>query len=315
MSEMNVSVIIPSYNCGEFVCQAVDSALAQTYPRIEVIVIDDGSTDDTRERLLPYGERIRYIYQQNRGLSAARNTGIREARGEWIALLDADDVWHPQKTALQIDAACKCDAFLIGSRPADVLPKSLAADPTTRTLNLRDFLVSAPIGPSGTMIHRRCFQEVGLFDETLRSIEDRDMWLRIATRFKCLQLDSPCWWYRLHQGQMSRRAGRMYENYRRVLDKFFAEHPGHRELRSVAYSYLYADTAWTFFAEGDRWAATRYLVKSLCRYPGRFGGAGSSAAWPRAKELVRYLFGDRWFQTFCSRATRGPTNSVECAPN
>src|SRR5262245_47307538 len=101
-----VSVVIPSYNYGQFVGEAVESALLQTWRGgVEVIVVDDGSRDDTRRRLGPYMDRIRYIYQENRGLSGARNTGIRAARGEWIALLDADDRWHPEKTEIQLEAA------------------------------------------------------------------------------------------------------------------------------------------------------------------------------------------------------------------
>ena len=97
-----VSVVVPTYDYGCFVAEAVASALAQTYPHREVIVVDDGSTDDTREVLAPYSDRIRYIFQSNQGLSAARNTGIRAAQGEFIALLDSDDVWHPRKLEVQM---------------------------------------------------------------------------------------------------------------------------------------------------------------------------------------------------------------------
>src|SRR5262245_58457673 len=102
MTQPLVSVIIPSYNYGCYVQQAVDSALSQSYPNQEVIVVDDGSTDDTEVRLAAYGKRIRYIHQKNQGLSEARNTGIREARGEFLAFLDSDDAFHPKKTELQM---------------------------------------------------------------------------------------------------------------------------------------------------------------------------------------------------------------------
>src|SRR5437016_10401011 len=103
MSEPLISAVIPSYNYGHFITDAIESALGQTYPHVEIIVVDDGSTDDTREQLAPYSERVCYIHQENGGLSAARNTGIRAAKGEWIALLDADDVWHPRKLELQMN--------------------------------------------------------------------------------------------------------------------------------------------------------------------------------------------------------------------
>ena len=101
MNNELISVVIPTYNYGHFVTEAVDSVLAQTYRHYEVVVVDDGSTDDTRARLAPYGDRIRYIHQENQGLSAARNTGIRAARGGVIGLLDSDDKWHPRKLETQ----------------------------------------------------------------------------------------------------------------------------------------------------------------------------------------------------------------------
>ena len=178
-----VSAVIPTYNYAQYLPEAVESALAQTYPNMEVIVVDDGSTDRTRECLAPYRERIAYIYQPNRGLSAARNTGIAAARGEWIALLDSDDTWHPEKTALQLRAAEGMDHLaLVGSPPADRMPEHLAP-PVVRVLEVRDFLLNVPLGPSSALIRRRCLEDVGLFDESLTSVEDRDMWLRLSARF------------------------------------------------------------------------------------------------------------------------------------
>jgi glycosyltransferase involved in cell wall biosynthesis len=99
-----VSVIIPTYNRSAIVPRAIESVLQQTYPDYELIVVDDGSTDDTRERLEEYAARIQYIYQPNRGVSAAQNTGVDRARGEWIAFLDSDDLWHPTKLERQFEA-------------------------------------------------------------------------------------------------------------------------------------------------------------------------------------------------------------------
>jgi len=97
-----VSVVIPTYNRAPYVTMAIESALAQSYQDYEIIVVDDGSTDGTRDVLEPYRDRIRYMYQDNKGVSAARNTGIQESRGEWIAFLDSDDEWLPNKLEIQI---------------------------------------------------------------------------------------------------------------------------------------------------------------------------------------------------------------------
>lgn len=297
MNEL-VSAVIPAFNYGRFVCDAVDSALAQSHPSLEVIVVDDGSTDDTRRRLEPYGSRIRYVYQSNRGLSAARNSGIREARGEWVAFLDADDVWHRDKTAVQLAAArAMGDPMLIGSCGAGALPERLNPLPPVRTLGIEDFLLSLPVGPSGVLVRREAFAAVGGFDESLRSVEDRDMWLRLAVQFPAAQVDCRCWWYRAHEGQMNRHAERMESNYRRVLDRFFARHAEYMHLRAVSLSYMYADVAWSHFVEGHRRAALKHLLHSLWLHPAAYRGRQGREPWWRSKHLARYLLGTNVFQS------------------
>ncbi len=300
MSNALVTVVIPSYNYGHFVVDAVQSALAQTYRPMEVIVVDDGSTDDTRERLRPFTDRIHYVYQENRGLSAARNTGIRLARGEWVALLDADDIWHPEKTDVQLRAAQSLDGIgLVGSVPVAALPEKLPPNPRVERLTVRDFLLSSRTGPSGALIRRNCFDVVGLFDESLRSIEDRDMWLRISSRFGTIQVISPCWWYRPHPGQMSKRASRMVENYTKVLTKFFDEHPDHGSLRGLAWSYCFLDGSWSFLAEGDERTARALMWKSVILRPWSFGDE-QLKGFPRARIIVRLALGERLFRKLSS---------------
>lgn len=288
-----VSVIIPSYNCGEFICEAVDSALAQTYPNIEVIVVDS-STDDTRQQLSKYGDRIRYLYQPPRGLSAARNFAVQHARGEWVALLDADDVWHPQKTAIQLLAALSLgECALVSSASARLLPAALQPGPVTRQLSVADFLVSTPIGPSGTILRRDALMAAGMFDESLAFVEDRDMWLRMAAGYRCCYVDSPCWWYRLRDGQMSRNAQGNYECYRRVLTKFFQQHIEYNHLQKAAWSHFYADSAWSNFEAGNRGAALRFAARSFWLHPMGYEGLATGKRWVRAKSAVRYLCGGK----------------------
>lgn len=305
-----VSAIIPTYNYGRFVCEAVDSALAQSYPSMEVIVVDDGSTDDTRQRLADYGSRIRYVWQSNSGLSAARNTGIREARGDWVAFLDADDVWHRDKTARQLAAARTLgQPALIGSRGVDALPAELPAEPTVRWLGVSDFLLSLPVGPSGTIVRREAFGTAGLFDESLRSVEDRDMWLRLAARFPAVEVDCPCWWYRTHAGQMHRHAARMAANYRAVLEGFFERHAQFVPLRALGLSYMEADLAWSYYLEGDRGAALAGLLRSLWLHPAAYLGPQGREPWWRSKHLARYLLGARTLSALRPRRAGRPSQS------
>ncbi|HHM06050.1 MAG TPA: glycosyltransferase family 2 protein [Gammaproteobacteria bacterium] len=188
MAEPLVSVIIPAYNAAWCVGQAVDSVLAQAGVPFEVVVVNDGSTDDTAGALAGYGDRIRVVNKANGGLSSARNAGIRVARGELVAFLDADDWWLPGKLAAQ--------SALMKEQP-DVGFCSVAAevrDPDGALLGIwacpqweGSFLAAlfhenaAVAGSgSGVMVRRGLFDRVGLFDEGLGSLEDIDMWMRLA---------------------------------------------------------------------------------------------------------------------------------------
>ncbi len=193
-----VSAVIPVYNYGRFVARAIDSVLAQTHAPVECVVVDDGSTDDTPQVLSGYGERIRALRQENRGLSAARNAGIRAARGAYVALLDADDTWKPEKLARQL-AAVKADPAIgaVGCGyewiHADGPPRRFEgkAWPTERRERLRALAMRETwLGGSGSgaLVRRKVFDEVGFFDERLRCAEDWDMWLRIADRYRIVNV-------------------------------------------------------------------------------------------------------------------------------
>lgn len=183
-----VSVVIPAYNAAWCVRTAIDSVLAQDWRDFELIVVDDGSTDDTAAVLASYGERLRVVAQPNGGLSSARNAGIHAATGELVAFLDADDAWLPAKLARQVE--------LMRSRPALGFSSCAArvVDPDGRLLNVWScagwegpFLVhlfgaNADVAGSGSAViaRRTLFDQVGGFDESLRSLEDIDMWMRLA---------------------------------------------------------------------------------------------------------------------------------------
>jgi glycosyltransferase involved in cell wall biosynthesis len=225
MSGELVSVVIPTYNYGRFVTEAVDSVLAQTYPHVEVIVVDDGSTDDTRQRLEHYRGRVVYVCQDNQGLSAARNTGIRLARGPFVALLDADDVWHPRKLELQMDfLAAHPEVALLGS---DLFTdrrerwEHIGAVPQAAEVTFDDVVYRAHFAPSSVVARKKCLLSVGLFDPELRCVEDREMWIRFARHFRMARLPLPLMWYRIHPASLSGKAARMEEHEWRVLHQAF----------------------------------------------------------------------------------------------
>lgn len=290
MSELLVSVVIPTYNHAQFVGEAVDSVLAQTYRPIEVIVVDDGSTDSTADVLASYADKIQYIHQENRGLSAARNAGIARAKGEWIALLDADDLWSPDKIQLQIDAAARHPEFtLIGGQDGHYGSFPAVQGTTSiREFTVRDFLTTTPFGPSAALIHRELIKVIGGFDEQLSPVADRDYWLRAAACSRVGRLEWPCWHYRISAGQMSRNADYMHHSLVRLMRKFFTEHPSWLAYRQMALGFLFRDAAWTYYAQGDRLKALGCLCKSVAHYPRRIP---HSRPFNRLKLALRFLKG------------------------
>ena len=194
-----VSVVIPTYNCAHYLGQAIDSVLGQSYTDLEVIVVDDGSRDNTAEVAAAYGPRIRYMRQENSGLPAARNRAIEAAGGELIALLDADDWWEPNKLQAQVEmidadgevALVYTDLRVIYD-DGRVIPSFLASRPLASDGYVFPQLVqSGFILPSTVVLRKRCVQDVGMFDETMRSHEDIDLWLRLCHRWKVRSVREP----------------------------------------------------------------------------------------------------------------------------
>ncbi len=195
VNEFDVSVVIPTFNRAHLVTRAVDSVLAQTRPVREIIVVDDGSKDDTSSVVRQYEPHVRYIYEENAGVSAARNHGIREAVGEWIAFLDADDEWLSHKMQSQTELLkkhshlrwCSCNMTSIRNGKAlEALGAGELRDEVARNGEVCFFEAAGkglPSQTSGFMIHRSVFATVGGFDVGLPAFEDIDMWWRIGMRY------------------------------------------------------------------------------------------------------------------------------------
>ena len=191
-----MSVIIPTYNRGWILKEAIDSVLTQDYKDFELIVVDDGSTDNTSEILASYGNGIRVLFQENKGVSAARNRGIAEASGQFIAFIDSDDLWLPQKLSTQVEFFNQTPDALICQTEEVWIRKGKRVNPKMRHkkpsgMIFEPSLELCLVSPSAVMIRRVLFDRVGEFDVTLPACEDYDLWLRISCRFPVHLIDTP----------------------------------------------------------------------------------------------------------------------------
>lgn len=292
--EPRVSVIIPTHNCGAYIGDAIESVVAQTYAEYEIIVVDDGSTDDTKTALAPYVGRIHYLCQNNRGVSAARNAGIARARGEVVAFLDADDMWLPLKLELQLEALqghpdvalCFTD-FLEFDKSGVTMPSRMNTRANARAWFERyrvgnsevacgpmyeDLLQANWIHTSSVVIRRATFLRVGVFDEAFGVGEDYDVWLRIARTYPLVCVNRVLSGYR-YQAQSvcgppeSRRL--VYSRcVAQVLEKHLRENAVPSALRDVAaekVSQCYWELGWSLFRQ-NRPSEARSLFWQGFRY-------------------------------------------------
>lgn len=200
-----VTVVMPCYNAAEYIAEAIDSVLHQSYPHVELIVVDDGSTDDSVAVVQRYQERLRLIQQPNKGASAARNRGIVSGTGEYLAFLDADDFWHPDFLARMIEALRSSDAVLAycgwqiierdGRGHAPFIPPDYENERKHYSL-----LSNASLWPiHGMLTFRRVVMDVGMFDEGLPACEDYDLWLRLAMHHRIVRVPASLAHYRCHK--------------------------------------------------------------------------------------------------------------------
>ena len=281
---MNVSVIIPTYNYARFLREAIDSALAQTRPALEVIVVDDGSTDGTRELLAEYGGRIRVLSQQNQGVAAARNAGIGAANGEYLAFLDSDDAWYPRKLELQMLrfeqephlglVHCGAERIDAEGRTLDTTTGGMEGDVAEAMLRL-DREVIMPQG-SSIVVPKRIAMDLGGFDVRLPPSEDWDFCYRVVSRYSIGYVPVALVRYRLHGSGIHMNIPRMERAMLLALEKAFAD-PRVRPLRNYSYGRLHRTLAGCYFQTRQLREFARHAVLSL-RYDPR--NIGYFAAWP-----------------------------------
>jgi glycosyltransferase involved in cell wall biosynthesis len=272
----SVSVVVPAYNAAPFLRAALDSVLAQTEPVAEVLVVDDGSTDATAEIAAGYAAPVRLLRQENAGVSAARNHGIREARGEWIAFLDADDTWLPAKNAVQLAALRAApehgvcySAFQVVDE--DLRPLRIERNRRRGTI-LEDLLQRGNVVGSvcTVLVRRSLLDEVGGFDPAFSYCADWELWVRLARRTEFLYLDEPLVTYRRHAGMMSRGVERLQDDSVRLLEGALA-HPDTpaalRRRRAAILGRNWMVLAGSYLEVGNPLAAVRCAGRAILLDP------------------------------------------------
>lgn len=270
-----VSVIIPSYNHAHFVAAAIKSAQAQTYPNLEIIVVDDGSKDNTAQVVAEFGSSVHYIYQENQGLSAARNTGIRYAHGEFIALLDSDDLWLPnyveaQVKNLQQNPRAGLSYSWWSHIDQDGQPMPEPGHYNQRGNLLMELALMNHFPPVAVMVRKQCIEEAGYFDEKLFALEDWDLWLRIsANSWEIDFVPRVLAQYRRHNNNMTLDVARMERNQLAVLNKLEASSVASQvgALIPQARANVYLNSALSHHLQNQTEASYQSLVKAIEIWP------------------------------------------------
>lgn len=269
-----VSVIIPAYNASAYVAQAVQSALGQRGVDLEVIVIDDGSTDDTPKVLATFGESIRVVRQSNAGHVKARNHAAQLARGEWLAFLDADDEWLPDKLAKQLQLAEEDTALIYTGRQNFGDCGRIASLQSVEELLEGDVFDMLLLGNfltvSSVIIRKTWFEQLEGFNAEPYGCEDWDLWLRCAARGGRIRVcREPLTRYRWHTTSMSFNHDRMCYGRFKVLERALAlprsrQAPWSVRRRALAYAWVVSAA---YAANNSRWTALKWYIRSLTCWP------------------------------------------------
>ncbi|MCY7385968.1 MAG: glycosyltransferase [Microcoleus sp. CAN_BIN18] len=295
-----VSVIIPAYNGDRYIMQAVESVCAQTYTNWEIIVIDDGSTDETHQVLQPYYDRIRYVHQENRGVAAARNRGIQEAKGEFIAFLDQDDFFFPDKLAAQIALFRQQPSLGIvnsgwrivnqqGEKISDI--KAWEYFPK---LDLETWIVQMPVLPSAMMFSRQWLELAGGFNSEFDSVDDSDLVLRLAVLgCEAAWLHQVTVSYRQHDQNVSiKRALKQANLFITLKQQFFAKPdlPQHiRDLENPAFYEALTWMAWQLYYSSYPVEAVEFFQKSLRYSP--YPAKATVTDWLKRLTAIAQVYG------------------------
>lgn len=278
MTTPSVSVIVPAYNAEQFIADALSSVRAQVYSRVECIVVDDGSSDGTAA-IVHRSPDVRYLYQANRGVAAARNLGAAAAKGEYLAFLDADDLWLPEKVGRQAAAlAANSDVAMVHCgivvTDSGLVPVAVRPCATSRRQALERAVRLFPpaIYSTTLMIRRDVFEVMGGYDENLSTSADTDLACRVAMAYPIIGLPDPLVRYRQHPTQMHRNLGVLEADVSRVHQKVFETPPEWmRVTRRQAQAALDLTLAIGYISGGELPTGIRYLARATRTHPAEVG--------------------------------------------
>jgi glycosyltransferase involved in cell wall biosynthesis len=279
-----VSVVIASYNRAKFLPETIESIFQQSFQDYELLVVDDGSTDDTQRILRRYETRLRYFYQENRGPSAARNLGVHYANGDWISIQDSDDLCTPHHLQVLWDyvkdhpecGMVFANGDYLGGREHNretIIPLDKSRQLAKRGVELNDFFEKSILRLQAALISRKAYDALGGHDESLRICMDLDLGFRLLMNFPIAYLDDVVFSYRKHEGNTGRNEElRLTENIR-VIEKLLQQYPGARDQlghdavsRRLAYRYYrLAKGRWR---RNERHQAREALQRAISLRPG-----------------------------------------------
>jgi len=264
---MQISLIIPSYNRSNALKRALQSVLSQSLQPAEIIVVDDGSNDNTANMLHTNFPQVTYLYQSNQGVSSARNLGIKHSTGDWIALLDSDDTWLSDKLEKQVNALQKSPNIKVCHTEEIWIRNGVRVNAMNKHKKsggwiFKQCLPLCSMSPSSIMIHRDIFDHLGLFDESLVACEDYDLWLRISNQYPVLFIEQPLInKYGGHADQLSQQHWGMDRFRIQALDKLLKHSILSDENRELAINMLLKKSR--IFQKG---AEKRGKVESVAHY-------------------------------------------------
>lgn len=275
----HVSVIIPVYNGERYFARTIESVLAQTHPATEIVVVDDGSRDASQTVIADYlrHANVRLVTQQNAGVAAARNTGIRDAAGEYIALVDQDDLWLPDKLARQVEyldahpeiALVHSNIYFIDEAGERIPNPEWAWVAPSSGRVLPQLVQQNSICTCTVLMRKSALEQAGLFRQELAPADDWDLWLRIAARHPIGFVDAVTACYRVHPENESRNLLKMQEAEIRVVETFMREYPGAvgaAITRAKLFS-LYSEAARLLERFGRHAEARGYWLRALRAHP------------------------------------------------